>query len=252
MESYRSPTGCERSGLWSITHCQVTLGEVPLEQKKNWSTEEFRPKDRLQAHAQKESNWHVITLQIWQPARLSSNALTQILLSQLILVASQGFSWNVSCISARFYSCKKSMSVLVTVYLEFKAVLTFFAFTEEAWGSLYLPGLKLMNSFSSLSDLVSKVYPVWDELIPWKKSKSVLGKSSYFSLQSGLHTPLRRHMQIGYIYLSLSQDSGLYTGSDYHSPNRRRWLPGSPLVVDLCLCQVIGFLRRQTNPYHLM
>lgn len=52
------------------------------------------------------------------------------------------------------------MSVLASVYLEFKAVLTFFALTEEAWESLYLPGLKFMSLASSLSDWVSRVYPI--------------------------------------------------------------------------------------------
>lgn len=72
------------------------------------------------------------------------------------------------------------MSVLASVYLEFKAVLTFLALTEEAWGSLYLPGLKFMSLFSSLSDWVSRVYPVWDELIRWQKSKSNVTKELLF------------------------------------------------------------------------
>lgn len=56
MKSYRSPTGCERAGFESITHCQAPLGEVPLEQKGSWSTEEFQSGAGLRLPASVGSN----------------------------------------------------------------------------------------------------------------------------------------------------------------------------------------------------
>lgn len=49
----------------------------------------------------------------------------------------------------------------------------------------------------------------------------MLQKRSYSNLYSGLHKSLKMHKQMRYIYLFLSQGSGLHIGSDYRSLNSR-------------------------------